>query len=163
MASRLTRPRKLSRKELEELTPSKYLKEYFNIVLPPKIAEFWDRAGYVADDGLIDFEDVDGELVSGYWERFEGAPFFDNELAKYLSWYLFDKDPKYSITVCPAGAVCEIHEDDGYFEFVVYDTEKHEVIFIGTVMGSATWKEEAEDKTYVEFIPTGIVIEPLTT
>lgn len=155
----ITRSRKLSRKELEELTPSKYLKEYFNIVLPPRIAEFWDRVAYVEENGLIVFEADESELVSGYWERVSGAPFFDNELAKYLSRYLFDKDPKYSVVVCPAGSVCEVREDHGYFEFEVFDTEKDKPIFSGAVMGLTAW-EEVDGKSYVKFVPSYIFIKP---
>jgi len=157
--SGLSRKRRLSYKELKELTPSEYLRKYYNIVLPQKIAEFWDSAGYVEEDGLIDFESPDGELVSGYWESVDGAPFFDSELESYLSWYLFDRDPRYSIIACQPGLVCEIDENDGYFEFQVYDTEKHEYVFSGAIMGLASWKDEG-DNSYVEFVPTHIVIRP---
>jgi vacuolar-type H+-ATPase catalytic subunit A/Vma1 len=46
------------KKNITELPPSKYLEKYFGIRLSPKVAEFWDRAGYVSDDGAIDFENV---------------------------------------------------------------------------------------------------------
>ena len=149
------------REDIMELKPSEYLRKYFNIVLPPKIAEFWDRAAYVEEDGKIDFPDVVFDTdVEGYWERVEGKPFFDDELRKALSWYLFDKDPKYSIIVCPAGSVCEISEDSGYFEFMVFDTEKDKLVFSGAVMGTAAWEKEADGKTYTRFLPRYIVLEP---
>jgi hypothetical protein len=150
------------KEDITELPPSKYLEKYFGIKLPPKVAEFWDRAGYVSEDGLIDFENVnvEGEIVAGYWELSAGKPFFDDELKKFLSWYLFDNDPDFHIFPCMAGMVCEVSEDRGYFEFTVYDRTENNVLFNGAVMGLAS-AEERNGKDYVVFTPDYIVIEPV--
>jgi hypothetical protein len=149
-------------KDITELPPSEYLEKHFGIRLPPKVAEFWDRAGYVSSDGAIDFEDAnaEGEIVAGYWELSAGRPFFDDELKKFLSWYLFDSDPDFHVYPCLAGMVCEVSDESGYFEFVVYDRTGNNVLFTGAVMGPASTKRR-KGRGYVVFTPNYIVIEPV--
>ena len=159
---RVSRSHKPSWEELSEMTASEYLKKYYNIVLPPKIAEFWNGAAYIEENGEIVFENPDQEPISGYWDNSNKTPYFDYELEKYLSWYLFDNDPRYGIIPCRPGMVCEINEDGhGYLEFEVYDRENREYLFVGRVIGHASWKEEG-DETFVEFVPIAIALEPLS-
>ena len=165
MASRLnerggeravSRTREPIRKEPEEMTTSEYLKEYLNMELPPKIAEFWDKESYVYD-GLIFFDDAGVELVSGYWD-FYREPFFDDKLAEFLSRYLFKGDPKYRIVACPGESSYRVDKEEGLFEFDVYDTEKHKLIFSGAVNGDVVWKK-VNDNRYIEFIPSLITMK----
>ena len=151
--------RRKVKEDITELPPSKYLEKYFGIRLPPKVAEFWDRAGYVSDDGSINFEEPDAEVVAGYWEYSAGKPFLDHELRKYLSWYLFDKDPEFHVYVCMPGMLCKVHEDNGHFDFAVYDKTGNKLLFTGAITGHAYLKEE-NGKTYVEFIPYHITVAP---
>ena len=151
------------KKESKKLVPSKYLKEQYNIELPPMIAKFWDKAGYVDEEfnnELIRFDYRNPtELITGYWERMRAPSFFDYELEKFLSRYLFDEDPRYSIMVCFPDLSCEIDEETGSFEFWIYDRAKHEVIFFGGAIGRANMKEK-DGKSYVEFEPFAIVVMP---
>jgi hypothetical protein len=149
-------------KSITEIPPSRYLEKYFGIRLPPKVAEFWDRVGYVSEDGTINFENanVEGIAVAGYWELSAGKPFFDDELRKFLSWYLFDNDPNFHVYPCIAGMTCKVSDDRGYFEFTVYDSTGNRVLFKGAVMGLASTKER-NGRSYVVFIPDYIVIKPV--
>jgi len=154
--------RRKAKEDITELPPSEYLEKYFGIRLPPKVAEFWNRAGYVGSDGAIDFENVniEGEIVAGYWELSAGKPFFDDELKKFLSWYLFDNHPGFHVYPCMPGMICEISDNRGYFEFTVYNSTGNKVLFTGAVMGLAS-AEERNGKSYVVFTPDYIVVEPV--
>jgi len=84
---------------ITELKPSEYLK-MLGIELPTSIAEFWDRAGYVEDDGMIDFPDAHfaDMIVEGYVFAGDGKPFLDYEMLDAVWYYLFDRDSRYSLT-----------------------------------------------------------------
>jgi hypothetical protein len=153
-----TSHQKIRRRDITKMKPSEYLAKYFGIVLPSKVAEFWDGAAYVEESGVIVFEDPDPEIVGGYWEGGR-KPFFDDELEKYLSWYLFDNDPNISIIACKPGTVCEVSDKGrAYFEFEVGGEGK--IHFAGAVGGRAQSKEG--DESYVEFVPSYIVLRPLS-
>lgn len=150
---------KKKEEKIEGIPPSQYLAKYFGIVLPSNIADSWDRMAYVEEDGTIVFEEPAQEIVSVYWEfRFE--PFFDRELKKYLSWFLFDNNPDLHISVCEPGTVCEVTRDNsGFFEFRVYDSTGNRTLFSGAVGGTARGKL-VDGRVYVEFVPSYIVIKP---
>jgi hypothetical protein len=147
------------KERIEGMPPSRYLVEYFGIVLPDRIADLWDKAAYVEENGTIVFEGVDGEIVGGYWEV--GAePLFYDELEKFLSRYLFDSDPGFGILACLSGVVCEVSGDNsGYFEFEVNDRARGRIIFGGAVGGYARVRL-TDRRSYVEFVPSYIVIRP---
>jgi hypothetical protein len=144
-----------------EVKPSEYLAKHFGIALPSNIAEFWDRAAYVEESGAIFFESAEPEIVEGYWEVGR-EPFFDRELEKYLSWYLFDNNPNIFIHACEPGTVCVV-DDEGraYLEFEVYERGEGKIHFAGAVGGHSRVKE-VDGTSYVEFVPEYIVLKPLS-
>jgi hypothetical protein len=157
---RTARPKLKRRLKWGEMKPSEYLAKRFGIALPSNIAEFWDGAAYVEDTGTIFFESAEPEIVDGYWEVGR-EPFFDRELEKYLSWYLFDSNPDFHVSACEPGMVCEISDEDrAYFEFHVYDSTGNRILFGGAVGGSAQVKE-VDGRSYVEFRPEWVVVKPI--
>jgi hypothetical protein len=144
------------------MKPSEYLVKFFKTVLPLKIAEFWDKNGTIAIDGTIVFDDITekhAEFVRGYLVRGAGKPHFGDELAKFLSRYLFSSDPNFRVYACIPGQVCEAHNGVGHFEFEVLDKTGNILLFTGTVLGLAREKRK-DGATYIEFVPSSIIVKP---
>jgi hypothetical protein len=128
--------------DITELKPSEYVKMH-GIELPPSIAEFWDRAGYVEDDGCIDFPDASSAniVVEGYVFAGDGKPFLDREMLDAVWDYLFDRDPRYGITHTHSDVEPLEGSEYGYRLYgIVYDRKlqrdvfKVDALFIVTVL-----------------------------
>ena len=137
------------------------VEEILKRVLPKRLERKWIEWAYVDEEGNIFFDDVDLS-IGGYWERYEGKPFFDDELRKGIEGELFENDPRFDVHACSPGMIFEIDEDGhGHFEFEVWDVKKDEVVFAGVAWGECQIEREGEDENYVECIIHTITLEPV--
>jgi hypothetical protein len=130
-------------------------------ILPKHLEKKWLGWAETDEEGNIFFDDVDMSL-GGYWERYEGKPFFDDELRKEIERELFENDPNFSVRACGSGMICEIDEEGrGVFEFEVWDLKKDKVVFTGVAWGECQIEREREDKNYVECIINTVTLKPV--
>jgi hypothetical protein len=151
--------------EITELKPSEYLKMR-GIELPQSIAEFWDRAGYVEDDGLIDFckARVWDMIVEGYVFASDGKPFLDSEMIDAVWGYLFDRDPRYGITHTHSN-VEPLNENEyvHHLHCIVYDRKLQRDVFRVVASFIVTVTESQPDglPRYAQAVLDYITVEPM--
>jgi hypothetical protein len=127
-------------------------------ILPEHLEKKWLTWAEIDERGNILFEDVE-IYPAGYWERYEGKPFFDDDLRSGLKKELFEDDPGFDVHACGPGMICEIDEDGhGYFEFDVWDVRKDRQVFRGTAWGECVVNEE---EGYVDCIIRTVVLKPV--
>jgi len=151
--------------DITELKPSEYL-NMLNIELPPSIAEFWNRAGYIEDDGQIDFPNASfaDKIVEGYVFASDGKPFLDSEMIDAVLDYLFDKDPRYSITHTHSDVTpLEGNEYVYHLHCIVYDKKLQRDVFRVTASFTVTVLEQSQDglPRYAQAILDYVTVEPI--
>jgi hypothetical protein len=151
--------------DITELKPSEYLK-MCGIELPSSVAEFWDRAGYVEDDGLIDFPDahIADMIVEGYVFAGDGKPFLDSEMLDAAWDYLFDRDPRYGITHTHSNVEpLEENEYVYHLHCIVYDRKLQYDVFRVVASFIVTVTEYHPDRLprYATAVLDYITVEPI--
>ena len=126
-------------------------------ILPERLEKKWLGWAEIDERGNVLFGmDL---FIGGYWERYGGKPFFDDELRKEIERELFENDPNFSIRACGSGMICEIDEGGrGVFEFEVWDSKKDKVVFRGVAWGECQTEREGEN--YVECVIHTVTLKP---
>jgi hypothetical protein len=133
------------------------VKKTIRRILPEHLEKKWLGWAEIDKRGNIIFEDVE-IYPAGYWERYKGKPFFDDELGSGLKKVLFEDDPRFDVYACSPGMICEIDDGHGYFEFDVWDVKEDKQVFRGAAWGVCVVDEE---EGYVDCIIRTVVLKPV--